>query len=173
MVKYPIIKNPEFIDIQKNFVRFLMIDESGKETVAEFKVPENKEPGVNEFWDRIVQEFDIEEMRRKRNELESRIISERERLEKKRKAQVENEILRNLFDQKLYFFNLPFVDELTDEEKSAIRRAPNAALLHIAAAASIMSYMQRTGKTLVNIFDDIEDSEFEAAVEESKSEKTE
>lgn len=164
MVKYPIIKNPEFIDIQKNFVRFTMQDESGKETVAEFKVPENREPGLNEFWDRIVQEFDIEEMRRKRNELETRIINERDRIEKKKRAQFQNEILKNLFDQKLYFFNLPFINELTDEEKSSIRRAPNVSLLNIAVATALIGYMQRTEKTLIDIFDAIEDQEFEAEV---------
>jgi 23S rRNA maturation mini-RNase III len=82
--------------------------------------------------------------------------------------------LRNLFDQKLYFFNLPFINELTDEEKSSIRRAPNATLLHIAAAASIISYTQRTGKTLIDIFDQIEDAEFEtlnnSTTEETKTE---
>lgn len=172
MAKYPIIKNPEFIDLQKTFVRFLMVDENGKETVAEFKVPENREPGVNEFWDRIVQEFDIEEMRRRRNELETRIINERERLEKKKLAQVQNEILKNLFDQKLYFFNLPFINELTDEEKSSIRRAPNISLLNIAVSTALLGYTERTGKTLIDVFDMIEDQEFESEVaEESTTEE--
>lgn len=169
MVKYPIIKNPEFIDLQKTFVRFLMVDENGKETVAEFKVPENREPGVNEFWDRIVQEFDIEEMRRKRNELETRIVNERERLEKKKLAQVQNEILKNLFDQKLYFFNLPFINELTDEEKSSIRRAPNISLLNMAISTILLNYTQRSGKTLIDIFDMIEDQEFQSESEVIKT----
>lgn len=167
MTTYPIIKNPEFIDLEKTRVRMILEDESGKQTVAEFKVPEGRESGVNEMWDRIVAEHDVEAMRQRRNELEIRMINEKDRIEKKKRAQVENEILRNLFDTKLYFFNLPFVAELTDEEKSAIRRAPNANLLYIAAVAAFLGYMERTGKSLIDIFDEIEDKEFADAAASS------
>lgn len=160
MTTYPIIKNPEFIDLQKTFVRMTLVAEDGKETVAEFKVPENREAGVNEFWDRIVAEHDVEAMRLRRNELETMKIQEAERIEKKKRAQIENELLRQLFDQKLYYFNLPFVNDLTDEEKASIRRAPNMNLLFISATLVFASYMQRTGKTMTEIFDDIEDKEF-------------
>lgn len=163
MTTYPIIKNPEFIDLQKNFVKMILVDENGKETVAEFKVPENRQSGINEFWDRIVAEHDVEAMRRRRNNIETMRIQEAERLEKKKRASVENELLRRLFDQKLYYFNLPFVNELTDEEKASIRRAPNETLLQIAASTVFMSYMQRTGKSITTIFDEIEDKEFEDA----------
>jgi hypothetical protein len=169
MTTYPIIKNPEFVDLQKTFVRMLLVDESGKETLAEFKVPENKEPGINEFWDRIVAEHDVEVMRKKRNDIEAMRIQELQRLEKKKKSQVENEILRQLFDQKLYYFNLPFVSELTDDEKSSIRRAPNLTLLNVAVASVFNSYMSRTGKTIVDIFDEIEDREFEELVTQTET----
>jgi hypothetical protein len=175
MTTYPIIKNPEFVDLQKTYVRMILVDENGKETVAEFKVPEGRQAGVNEYWDRIVAEHDVEAMRKRRNDLETLKMQEAERMEKKKRAQIENEILRQLFDQKLYFFNLPFVNELTDEEKSSIRRAPNTNLLFIAAASVFAAYMQRTGKTMVDIFDHIEDKEFEDAVastENTKSEET-
>ncbi len=56
MITYPIIKNPEFIDLEKTRVRMILEDESGKQTVAEFKVPDGREAGVNEMWDRIVAE---------------------------------------------------------------------------------------------------------------------
>lgn len=169
MTTYPIIKNPEFVDLQKTFVRMLLVDESGRETLAEFKVPENKEPGINEFWDRIVVEHDVEVMRKKRNDLEAMRIQEVQRLEKKKKSQIENEILRQLFDQKLYYFNLPFVSELTDDEKSSIRRAPNLTLLNVAVTSVFNSYMNRTGKTIVDIFDEIEDREFEELVTQTEA----
>lgn len=169
MTTYPIIKNPEFVDLQKTFVRMLLVDESGRETLAEFKVPENKEPGINEFWDRIVVEHDVEVMRKKRNDLEAMRIQEVQRLEKKKKSQIENEILRQLFDQKLYYFNLPFVSELTDDEKSSIRRAPNLTLLNVAVTSVFNSYMSRTGKTIVDIFDEIEDREFEELVTQTEA----
>ena len=161
MTTYPIIKNPEFIDLEKKFVRMILVDESGKETVAEFKVPDDRQAGVNEFWDRIVAEHDIEAMRKKRNEIEIMKMQEADRIEKKKKAQIENETLRQLFDQKLYYFNLPFINELTDDEKASIRRAPNLNLLYIAAASVFASYTERTGKKMIDIFDEIEDKEFE------------
>lgn len=171
MTTYPIIKNPEFIDLEKTFVRMTLVAEDGKETVAEFKVPPNRESGVNEFWDRIVAEHDIEEMRKRRNDLELIKIQEAQRIEKKKRAQIETEMLRQLFDQKLYYFNLPFINELTDEEKASIRRAPNMNLLFIAATNVFASYMQRTGKNMVDIFDNIEDKEFEDA-SNANNEKT-
>ncbi len=161
MTTYPIIKNPEFIDLEKTRVRMILEDESGKQTVAELKVPDKREAGVNEMWDRIVAEHDVEVMRKRRNDLETQKIIEKERLEKKSRAQKENEILRYLFDQKLYFFNLPFISELTDEEKSSIRRAPNTNLLFVAVAMAFAGYMERTGKKMIDIFDEIEDKEFE------------
>lgn len=160
MPTYPIIRNPEFIDLQKNFVRMTLVAEDGKETVAEFKVPDNKQAGVNEFWDRIVAEHNVEAMRRRRNDIETMKIQEAERIEKKKRAQVENELLRQLFDQKLYYFNLPFINDLTDEEKASIRRAPNLALLQVAVNSVFASYMKRTEKNLTIIFDEIEDKEF-------------
>ena len=163
MPTYPIIRNPEFIDLQKNFVRMTLVAEDGKETVAEFKVPDNRQTGVNEFWDRIVAEHNVEAMRRRRNDIETMRIQEASRLEKKKKALVENEVLRQLFDQKLYYFNLPFVNDLTDEEKASIRRAPNLTLLQIAVNSVFASYMKRTGKSITTIFDEIEDKEFEDA----------
>lgn len=163
MPTYPIIRNPEFVDLQKNFVRMTLVAEDGKETLAEFKVPENRQAGVNEFWDRILAEHDVEAMRRKRNDIETMRIQEEERLAKKKRAQVENDLLRQLFDQKLYYFNLPFVNDLTDEEKASIRRAPNLALLQAAVATVFASYMERTGKSMISIFDEIEDKEFENA----------
>jgi len=172
MTTYPIIKNPEFIDLQKHFVRMTLVDENGKETVAEFKVPEGRQAGLNEFWDRIVAEHDVQAMRRRRNDLETARLQEAERIEKKKRAQIENEVLRQLFDQKLYFFNLPFINELTDEEKSSIRRAPNTNLLFIAAATVFASYMQRTGKTMIDIFENIEDKEFEDAAASTSSNTT-
>lgn len=173
MTTYPIIKNPEFIDLQKTFVRMTLVSEDGKETVAEFKVPENREPGVNQFWDRIVAEHDVEAMRKRRNDREQLRIQELQRLEKKHKARIENDILRQLFDLKLYYFNLPFVNELTDEEKTSIRRAPNVSLLNIAVASVFNSYMNRTGKKITDIFDEIEDKEFEQLVTTNKNEQPE
>lgn len=161
MTTYPIIKKADFIDLNKTRVRVLLEDEGGRQTVAELGVPKDRALGQNEIWDRIVSEFDVEEMSKRRNNVERKRAIEKDLAEKKKKATIENDILRNLFNNKLYYFNLPFIDELTDEEKSAIRRAPNVALLNAAVAVALINYTQRTGKTFTDLFDEIEDKEFE------------
>ena len=48
-----IIKDPEFINL-KNSVRFKLVESDGLEKIAEFKVPESRERGVNKYWDYIL-----------------------------------------------------------------------------------------------------------------------
>lgn len=154
---YPIIKNPEYVDLQKTTVKLTLVSENGTSTVSEFKVPQDKARGVNPLWDRVMDEFDIEKMRRDRNNLEVRRTQEKEFQEKKRKAAVESEKLRVLFDTKMKLFNLPFVSKATDREKAAIRRAPDLMMLSIVATTLAQKYIQDSGSTFLDLFDEIDD----------------
>lgn len=160
MSEYPKIESPEFIDVQKTRVRFLLVAENGIKTVAELKVPDNRELGVNDHWDKIVANFDVEQMAARRNNIERKKMIEQSVLDKKRKAAIENLTLQTLFDKKLQFFNLHFINDLTYEEKSAVRRAPNETFLNIAILIAIQNYTQRTGKPLLELFDEIEDEQY-------------
>lgn len=160
MSEYPKIESPEFIDIQKTRVRFLLVAENGVKTVAEMRVPAGEALGVSETWDKIVAEFDVAEMKKRRNNIERKMRIERDLAEKKKKSSIENRILQHLFDKKLQFFNYHFVDQLTYEEKSAVRRASDETLLNVAIFNAIYSYTQRTGKPLLELFDEIEDEQY-------------
>jgi len=77
------ILNPEYIDIEKTRVRFKLINEYGIENIAELTVPNNKKRGVNKYWDLIMDEFDIEEMRQRRNRIEAEKMRQNRHREEK------------------------------------------------------------------------------------------
>lgn len=168
MTTYPIIKRPEFIDLEKSRVRMILVAENGVETNAEIDVPKNRERGVSELWDRIMDEHDVEAMRKARNDLETRRRRDAEFQDKKRKAAIQNDILKQLFDAKTRAFELPFVQNATPQNKAAVRRAPSVHMLNMVLAVLCTEYMKDTGKSFIDIFDEIEDLQF--AKEKKKNE---
>lgn len=161
---YPILKDPEFIDLQKTTVRVKLVNENGTESIAQLKVPADQARGVNQIWDRILDEFDVEVMRKARNDLEVRRRKEAEFQDKKRKASIQSDILRQLFDKKMSVFNFPFMTDAAKEDKAAIRRAPNDILLMAVATSIVQKYLQENNMTFVDLFDLIDDAEYEAQV---------
>lgn len=153
------IENPVFVDLEKTVVRFTMIYENGTTTVAELKVPKNREKGVNPHWDRILEEFDVEKMRKNRNDLEIRRRQIDDFNNKKRKAAIENDKLSNLFNNKIKLFDLPFVAEATSEMKSSIRRAPNELMLNIVLLQLVTDYMTKNEMNFLDLFDMMEEVE--------------
>lgn len=153
------IKNPEYVDLQKTRVKFTLVSESGIESVAELTVPPNKERGVNKYWDRIMDEFDIEEMRQRRNSLET----ERMRAEDHRREKIKNDVevnrLRQLFDAKAKVFELPFVKDADVETKAAIRRAPTAEVLNFIVSDITKKYLDENNMTYTDYLDYLEDLE--------------
>lgn len=153
------IESPIFVDLEKTVVRFTMVYENGTKSVAELKVPKNRERGVNPHWDRILEEFDVEKMRKDRNDLEIRNRQIQDFSNKKRKAAIENEKLSNLFNNKIKLFDLPFVSEATSEMKSSIRRAPNEMLLNLVLLQLVNDYMQKNEMSFLDLFDIIDEAE--------------
>lgn len=152
-----IIKNPEFCDIKKTRVRFTLVDENGAESVAELAVPEKWARGVNPYWDRILDEHDVEKMRREKNAKEAQLQRQREFEDKKRKAGVENEKLKALFNAKMQAFEMVFISEAPDAVKSAIRRAPNMMLLNAIIHEQLISYMREKSMTFLDLFDHLDE----------------
>lgn len=155
------IKNPEYVDLKKTKVRFTLVSDTGVESVAELTVPQNKQRGVNKYWDRIMDEFDIEEMRNRRNILET----ERMRAEQHRKEKIKNEVeinrLRHLFDAKARIFELPFIKESDIETKAAIRRAPTIEVLNFIVSDITKKYIKENNMTYNDYLDYLEDLEDE------------
>ena len=154
---YPILKNPEFVDLQKSVARVTLVDESGVETVTEFKVPAKWAKGVNPLWDRILSEFNVDKMRRDRNNLETRKTQDKQLADKKRKAAAESEKLRQLFAAKMNLFNLPFVANAPDTDKAAVRRAPDMTMLNLVASHLVTKYLDEKQMSFLDLFDEIDD----------------
>jgi len=156
------IKNPEYVDLEKTRVRFKLIQESGIESVAELTVPKGKQRGLNKYWDRIMDEFDIEEMRRKRNEIEAEARMKRKHEEEKRRNEGKMVSLRELFDAKTKAFELPYIQDLDTETKSAIRRAPNLEVLNFILNDITKKFMEENNMEYNDHLDYLDDLEEEA-----------
>lgn len=156
MDNYKIV-DPIFLDLEKTIVRFTLVTEEGLSQVAEFKVPPNRERGINKYWDRIVEEFDIEEMRQKRNLLETQRINEREHISKKQKAELETKKLVRLFEAKASAFEYFFIKEASSEIKSSIRKAPDEDIVRAIISIQMQKYMEETGLTITDIIDKLND----------------
>lgn len=157
----PIIKDPFFVDLEKTTVRMKLVNDNGVESIAEFKVPEDQALGVNPYWDRIVEEFDVEKMREDRNILEKKMRQEQDFRRKKDKAAVENEKLRKLFDAKMECFSLPFIANASDEDKAVVRRAPDLVLLNMIVTKLADKYMNENNMSYIELFDMIDDMQDE------------
>ncbi len=169
---FPLIKEPEFIDIQKTRVRFKLVTENGVTSTAELKVPDNWARGVNPYWDRILDEFDVEQMRKARNDLENRRKRQEEFEKKKRAAAVENEKLKQLFDNKMKAFEMPFISGAPDDIKSAIRRAPNQLILNSIIHNQMMEFMNEKGFTFTQLFDYMDELEEQKELEAQQAQTT-
>lgn len=151
------IKNPEYVDLQKTRVAFTIVSSSGVESRAELTVPPNKERGINKYWDRIMDEFDIEEMRNRRNQLELDMRREAQHREEKLRAQDKLRQLQFLFDAKTKAFALPYVKNADMDIKSAIRRAPSVEILNVILADTTRKFMEEQEMDWNDYLDYIDD----------------
>lgn len=156
------ILNPEYVDLEKTRVRFKIVYDNGVETVAELTVPNNKRRGLNKYWDRIMDEFDIEEMRQRRNRIESELRNQKKHAEEKRKTQEKVVALKTLFNEKTKVLELPFIREANTDVKSAIRRAPTKAVLDFIVMDLTKKFMTEKGMDYNDYLDYLDDLEEEA-----------
>lgn len=155
------IENPVFVNVEKTRVRFTLKCENGTKSVAELTVPKDRKKGENKYWDRIVEEFDIQEMEA---ELEKQVREaevRREHAEGKRKSQQKIHELRQLFDMKTRLFENPIIKELDAETKSAIRRAPNIEVLMFFLYDIYKEYLRDNGMSYTDFLDYLDDLEDE------------
>jgi hypothetical protein len=155
------ILDPEYVDLEKTRVRFKIVQESGLESIAELTVPKGKQRGVNKYWDRIMDEFDIEEMRNRRNNLETEIRKRNQHAEQKSKTLEQTTALRILFNAKTKAFDLPFIANADVDTKSAIRRAPNLEILNFIINEVTKKYMEENSMDFNDYLDYLDDLEEE------------
>lgn len=167
------ILDPHFVDLQKTVVRFRLVNETGVTSTAELNVPQDFKRGVNKYWDYILDNFDVNEMRKKRNDEENRKKRERELADKKRKAHEENIRLRNLFNKKMKAFELPFIENASNEIKSAIRRAPDEDVLGFVLQQITADFIKENNMSYTDYLDYLDDLEDKKAEEKLKASKGE
>lgn len=160
------IINPFFVDLEKTIVRFQIQNTEGVISNAELKVPKNMARGVNPYWDRILDEFNIDQMRKERNEREMRERRTREAEDKRKKAGAENERLRRLFNRKMKAFEAFYIKEADPSIKSAIRRAPDEEFLTLIINKAMLDYMQVNNMSLLDFMDKMEEIEDEKILSE-------
>ncbi len=156
-MNYKIVE-PEFIDLQKTRVRFKIVTD-GVIQSAELKVPDNQARGVNIYWDRILDEYDIKKMRDDRNNKEIRDRKTREVEDKRRKGHLENQKLKELFQLKIKAFELPFINNAEDNVKAAIRRAPTIEILNNTVNNITSKYLTDNNMTYLDYIDYLDDLE--------------
>jgi len=164
------VLEPHFVDLEKTTVRFKLVSETGVTSTAELKVPKDGARGVNPYWDQILDNFDVAKMRKDRNEQETRQRKQREAEDKKRKAHEENVRLRNLFNRKMKAFELPYINEMGNDVKAAIRRAPDDQFLTLLLNQLTLKYMTDNNMSYVDYLDYIDDLE-DAKLKEKEKEK--
>jgi len=155
-----IIKEPEFINL-KNSVRFKLVESDGLEKIAEFKVPESRERGVNKYWDYILDNFDIDKMRDDFNKKVDIHRREEQHRAQKIRADAERRRLQHLFDQKATVFRLPFVKSASNDVKAAIRRAPTHEILIFLTNELTRAFIKENNMTFNDYMDYIDDLEYE------------
>ena len=170
-MSYKII-DPEFVDLQKTHVRFKIVAD-GVIQAAELKVPPNQERGINAYWDRILDEFDIQKMREDRNNKEIRDRKAREVEDKRRKGGIENQRLKELFQVKIKAFELPYINNTDDEVKAAIRRAPSMELLNLILNELAIKFMKENSMSYLDYIDYLDDLEEQKEIAKENSTTTE
>jgi len=154
------IEDVEFASNDYSRVRFVIVnEEKSKRQLAELRVPENYEAGVNKYWDMILDQCDIESLKQDRlDKLEKhkeRISREKENQESAKEARE----LKELFDLKSSYIKLPFVQ--TEEDKSTIRKAPNEMILNFIIQKMMDDYLEQNKMDSDEFFDEIEDAMYE------------
>lgn len=155
----PKLENPHYIDLEKTQIGVTLVYDNGVKQSAVFKVPPNRERGVNPYWDRILDEFDERAMRKARNDLEIKRQEQQNFTIKKEKATKESTKLRLLFDKKMQSFELPFVKNASNGDKAAVRRAPNELILNIVLTSLAIKYLESKNMTFIDFFDELEEIE--------------
>lgn len=151
------IENVQFADNSFTRVRFNLVDESsGSVRQCEMKVPENHEKGKNKYWDRILENHTIDELKEERKLRMERAIKHREQQKEIQKGAAESRELSALFEMKSRYIRMPFVE--TDEQKRIIRKAPNAMMLDFAAKEMMTAHMKKHNLSIEELFDEVDDA---------------
>ena len=119
-----------------------VVSNDGSVSKISFAIPENEEIGVNPYFDYILSNYHLSEIRAT---YEAELKEHRNRQRHNQLAeqrQKEAKELAQLFDAKAHLFDMPFVKESSQQFRSAIRRAPDQVTLNLIVNQAFNEYLQ-------------------------------
>ena len=113
----------------------------GTTSKISFQIPADEKIGVNEYFDYIVNNYHLEEIKATYDsELKAHRDRQRQqKLAEQRKKEAKD--LAELFDVKAHLFDMPFVKESSQDMRSAIRRAPDKTTLNVIVSHAFEKYL--------------------------------
>ena len=149
----PRLLNPEVIECE-------LVNEDGSTEKLSFSIPHEDKVGVNEYFDYIVKNYHLEEIRAQ-YESELKIHRDNQRREKEHEQRKKEAVeLKQLFDTKAQMFELPFIKEASQDIRSALRRAPNQITLNLIAYVAFEKYLEDKKMDCVGYLDYLDELSF-------------
>ncbi len=134
-----------------------VVKSDGSVSKISFSIPVNEEAGINEYFDYIVSNYHLDEIKAT---YESELKAHRDRQQQIKLAEQrkkETEELSKLFDAKAQLFDMPFVNESSQEMRSAIRRSPDNITLNLIASMAFKQYLKEKDMTCSDYLDYLDD----------------
>lgn len=145
--------NPEVLECE-------LVKEDGSTERLSFSIPHEDKVGVNEYFDYIVENYHLEEIRAQ-YESELKIHRDNQRREKEHEQRKKEAVeLKQLFDTKAQMFELPFIKEASQDIRSALRRAPNQTTLNLIAYVAFEKYLEDKNMDCVGYLDYLDELSF-------------
>ena len=137
-----------------------LVNEDGSTEKISFSIPDEDKVGVNEYFDYIVENYHLEEIRAQ-YESELKIHRDNQRREKEHEQRKKEAVeLKQLFDTKAQMFELPFIKEASQDIRSALRRAPNQITLNLIAYVAFEKYLEDKKMDCVGYLDYLDELSF-------------
>lgn len=158
-MKYERLSRPAFTNPTTIRCQGVLADGTLEE--IDIEVPPNDEAGVNEYFDFILNTYDIADIRAAYDVALKRHRAQQAAERDKQRRAEENKRLEVLFNSKAKIFEMPFISDSSAEVRSAIRRAPNLEILNIIVTDSFRTYLEANEMTYSDYLDHLDELAYE------------
>lgn len=158
-MKYERLSRPAFTNPTTIRCQGVLADGTLEE--VDIQVPPNDAVGVNEYFDFILETYNIADIRAAYDVALKRHRAQQAAERDKAKREIENKRLEVLFNSKAKIFEMPFIAESAAEVRSAVRRAPNLEILNIIVNDSFRAYLEANEMTYSDYLDHLDELAYE------------
>lgn len=127
----------------------------------DIEIPPNDAAGVNEYFDFILDTYDMTDIRAAYDVALKRHRAQQAAEKDKQRREEENKRLEVLFNAKAKVFEMPFIADSSSDVRSAIRRAPNVEILNIIVSDSFRLYLETNEMTYSDYLDRLDEITYE------------